>query len=55
MNVKISRQQRRAMERERKKNHQSSDTPIIFNYVYGPFKPDEVAQNESAGFNGLSL
>ena len=50
MNVKLSRQQRRALERERKKNDQSSDTPIVFNYVYGPFEPDEAAQYESAGF-----
>ena len=50
MNVKLSRQQRRALERERKKNHQSSNTPIVFNYVYGPLKPDEVAQYGSAGF-----
>ena len=48
--TKLSRQQRRALERSQKKSESKTHSTLPY-FVYGPFKSDEVAQHESSAFS----
>ncbi len=50
MNAKLSRQQRRALERSQKKNRESTFPQIQPKYFYGPIKASKRGANQSAKF-----